>query len=164
MNNWLKIAVTVIVILCISMFLLFSLNTEFTTGVPLPQCVTLNKFSCENLIFHNATANLTLTIEQNSSDWSDWALAFAQPGSVMINNKPNVFFILEKGGFVKGETKQISLNSSMTAPVRIGTAITGNLWVCYVLNGTITSAGKGYCQANSAVHYVQIATLTAKAT
>ncbi len=159
-----KIAGIVVVVFLVLLFLgILGETTQGPNALQLPICVTAYNFTCVNLVFQNATANLTMNVGHKSQYWSSWALAYVPQGASKINGVPDVPFILQKDGFNIGENRQIQLSSSMSAPVKIGTFIAGEIWVCYSINETISSTGKGYCQGSNTIKYEKIATIAVRA-
>ena len=133
-----------------------------------PSCVPAYGFSCGNVTFDKSTANLTLSLRNNATGWTSWAVAYVPQGAgYNAYGLPNVTFGMQGGGFAKGETKRLVLGSSMAAPVAPGTVSVGSVWVCYVTGGDIASTGRGLCRSNNpidTVRYASVATVVAEAT
>ncbi len=132
-------------------------------------CVAKAGYYCSNMLYSNSTGQLTVTIGQSTgANWTGWGVAYAANGtSLASNGAPNIKFYAMTGSLATGGKETVTFPASGSVPV--GSALAGNIWVCYyTTTGTGVVGGKGSCTQSggtgtSATIYSQIAAFTAKA-
>lgn len=146
------------------------------------KCITMPAYYCSVPIFSNVSGMLTLTISQNTGqNWAGVVFAYAPQGTPMQKGVPvlasqetetGVPIIPISGvttdyALQSGETQAISLDiiqngSALTAAqTPVGTQTAGTVWACFNPNSAVIPAAFNNLTGCT---YVQIATLTAKAT
>lgn len=157
-----------ILIISVVLGALFSIGVFSGTSLLGTSCISSPGFYCTSMSYSHTTGNLIVTLGQNTgTSWAQVAFAYAPQGTAAGTGAtagvPNTILFGSIGAMSSGYSTSINLPVSAVNTI-VGTSTSGSIWACYVLTGTITTAGTGACNSASTVYYVQMATLTAKAT
>ena len=147
------------IILGIIVFL-FQLVYSPKSNIGSVNCIAQLGYTCINPIYLNSTANIVVTLGQNTGiNWITANFVFVPQGTHINNGIPSISFttfpantIYSASQLNSGQTVILYLPvNGVTAPVRIGTPAIGTIWAKY------TSSNQ------SSIQYVQIASINIKA-
>jgi hypothetical protein len=157
-----------ILIIAVVLGALFSIGVFSGTSLLGTACVASPGFYCGGLFYSHTTGNILINLGQNSgTGWTNTMFAYAPQGTATVGGIPSVLFYspnsLLSGQVISG----MMLPATSSASTPVGTSTAGSIWACYVTatGAAISSAAAGTCSTTAGtVYYVQVATLTAKAT
>lgn len=158
-----------ILIIAVVLGALFSLGVFSGSSFLGNTCIPGSGYLCTLGTFAHGSATFTVTIGQSSGSWAaNSFIAFAPQNAIMASGGiPNIasgsVATLSSSTFPAGSTQTVTLNSGQSAgSVGVGTTAAGSLWVCY--GSTSPQPATLAFNALAGCSYVQIATLTIKAT
>jgi hypothetical protein len=162
-----------ILIISVVMAALFSLPI-LNGGAFGTSCLPTSGFYCSSITFPHAStvtnAIVLVTIGQSTgTNWQGAVFAFAPAGISTSNGIPIIpsgavtgSYTLSSGGTLALPLNVVTTSGVLVTNVLVGTTTTGAVWACYSTTTTVTSGV--YFNGLSSCNYVQIATITAKAT
>jgi hypothetical protein len=138
-------------------------------------CIASVGYICQSPIYNHNTGNIVVTLGQNTgTTWTAAGFVFVPQGTSTAGGIPNIGANTEVtvGAMGAGQRVMVNLpvaNSILAAvsSVNVGSSAIGTIWACYgTASGytTNTVGGiNGFAQLCPAGYYVQLATVTAKA-
>lgn len=113
-------------------------------------CIASSGFLCQSPVYLHTTGQISVTIGQaTGTNWASANFVFVPQGTAcLVTNPaiPNISFIsypantmLANMGLITGQTATLTLPVNGSAPIAVGTAVTGAIWVQYTKQGSSTS-------------------------
>jgi len=155
-----------ILIISIVLGSLFSLGVFSTSSFLGTACIPSSGYYCSITQYTHGT-NIIASIGQSSgTNWNTFGYYFCS-GCLIGNSGPSSYTYnvpLSGNTLASGATTSVLLLVPSTASGSVGTVVTGTIWVCWMAASYLVSSS-GPCTAlGNTVNFVQIATLSAKAT
>jgi len=157
-----------ILIIAVVLGALFVLGVFNGSNISTSSCVAGPGFLCSNPTYNHLTANIVVTIGQETGvNWISANIVFVPQGTpnsqgipmIAFNSMPaNTYLATTSGGLQNGGEALLYLPvNSIIAPVAVGTPQTGTIWAYYTYYATASGIEQTY---NG---YVQMASITVKA-
>jgi hypothetical protein len=161
-----------ILIISVVMAALFSLPI-LNGGAFGTSCLPTAGFYCSGITFPHAStvtnAIVLVTIGQSTgTNWQGAVFGYAPAGISTSSGIPSIpagavtgSYTLSSGGTLALPLNVVTTSGVLVTNVLVGTTTTGAVWACY---STTTAVATGAFSGLTGCNYVQIATVTAKAT
>ena len=153
-----------ILIISVVLGALFSLGVFSSSSFIGTSCIPSSGYYCSISQYTHGNASIIVTVGQSGSNaWSYVALAYVPQGTASSSGIPavaNANIISLTSGIASGGEVTETFNAPSSS---VGGSTAGSIWACYS-SSAISNVGSATFNALTGCNYVQMATLTAKAT
>jgi hypothetical protein len=155
-----------ILIISIVLGSLFSLGVFSTSSFLGTACIPSAGYYCSITSYTHGTNVIASIGQSTGTAWTTFGYYFCS-GCTLGSSGPSSYTYnipLTTNSLASGGTATVMLGVPTTTSGSVGTVVTGSVWICWTSASYLVSASGPCTSTGNTVNFVQLATLSAKAT